>query len=181
MALQQASPKKIYIRVDWPWVYDYTISNIPTTDSNVYVNVAKSRLTIQSVKFKFTATYSSGRACYVLISSNESNTNRYWLSFWVNSWGFASSITIRGRLWGSDTYYREIASSISWSYNIEYTISRDGNCSVTYNWNTTNYTATWTELTVIQTIMNLSNMNVYSAQYWSILTWNKVDVEVTYS
>lgn len=163
-------------------VWEYTISNIPTTDTNVYVNVARSWKTIQSVKFKFTATYSSSKACYVLISSNNSNTNRYWLSFWVNtSWSFASAISIRGRLWGSDSYYRQITSSISWAYNIEYTISRDGNCVVKYNWNTTNYTATWTELTVIQTIMNLSNMNVYSADYGGLLSWNKVDVEVTYS
>ena len=163
-------------------VWEYTISNIPTTDTNVYVNVARSWKTIQSVKFKFTATYTSSRACYVLISSNNSNTNRYWLSFWVNtSWSFASVISIRGRLWGSDTYYRQIASSISWAYNIEYTISRDGNCVVKYNWNTTNYTATWAELTVIQTIMNLSNMNVYSADYGGRISWNKVDVTVTYS
>jgi hypothetical protein len=29
--------------------------------------------------------------------------------------------------------------------------------------------------------MNLSDMNVYVSQKWSAITWNKVDVTVTYS
>jgi hypothetical protein len=166
----------------------YTISNIPTNDSNVYVNVAKSWYTIQSVTFNFTANYASQQDAFFHISSNNSNTNRYWLVFrWHTSterpytWAW---LYVRWRLnWAVDRYFIWwITSWFSTSSNvISYTINRNGNCSITCNWTTTNYTAWTDELNIIQKIMNLSNMNVYSSQSWSIISWNSVSVIVTYS
>lgn len=159
---------------------DYEIANIPTTDTNVYVNVAQSGYTIQSVKFKFTAT---SDWAYVHISWNNSNSNRYWICCGKNTSNVSADLcAIRGRLnWASDTYYRTVSYSRSGTNQIEFYINRDGNCYITVNWTKTTYTAGTAELNIIQTIMNLSNMNVYASQNGACLTWNKVDVEVTYS
>lgn len=161
---------------------NYTISNIPTNDTNIYVNVAQSWKTIKSVKLSFTATYISGQACFPTLSSNNSSSDRYWMSFgyWSN-WNQQQKLAIRWRLnWASDSFYRETAIS-SGTNTVEFIVNRDWNCSYTLNGTTTTYTATGVELNIIQTIMNLSNMNVYCSQTASILSWNKVDVEVVYS
>ena len=164
-------------------VWEYTISNIPTTDTNVYVNVARSWKTIQSVTFNFTVNFVSGQACYIHISSNNSNTQRYGMVIGDYQWSRQNKNGIRGRLSWSDTYYREVSTwfNFSGTTNVIFAINRNWNCSVSYNWTVTSYTATGTELTILQTIMNLSNMNVYASQTASLLSWNKVNVEVTYS
>lgn len=61
-----------------------------------------------------------------------------------------------------------------------FTINRNGNCNIKCNWVSTDYTAWSAELNVIQTIMNLSNMNCYASQYGPAITNNKVDIEVSY-
>jgi hypothetical protein len=164
---------------------DYEIADIPTTDTNVYVNVAQSGYTIQSVTFKFYYIYANAKWAYIHISGNNSNASRYGMvvaPYWVGDgtvW-----LRIRGRLnSGTETIFRTITDwfNSQWNNNIEYTINRNWSCTVNCNWTTTNYTATWTELTDIQTIMNLSNMNVYVYQTAAVLNWNKVDVSVTYS
>lgn len=160
-------------------VWEYTISNIPTTDTNVYVNVARSWKTIQSVTFKFIVNRVSWGGAYIQMSSNNSNTMRYWPILEMDNW-----LRIRWRTSWSDTYFRTITTGYNsgGANNVEFTINRDGTWKVVCNWWITNYTATGSELTIIQTIMDLSNMNVYAAQNASwILTDNKVDVTVTYS
>lgn len=176
----------VYIRTDTPWTVTetYTISNIPTTDTNVYVNVAKSWYTIQSVTFSFTATTSSSKSWWVQISTNNSNSSRYWLTINHNYDGISNSNNIRWRLnWATDTFYRTVSSWFNfWSTNtVVYTINRDGNCTVNNNWTIISYTADSTELNIIQTIMNLSNMNVYAYDTWWAIVWNKVNVTVTYT
>lgn len=168
------------------WVYlrtgrleeNYTISNIPTTDTNIYVNVAKSWATIQSVAFRFIVNWASNNWVYVQMSSNNSNTMRYWPVLESAYW-----LRIRGRTSWSDTYFRTITTGYNsgWVNNVEFTINRDGTWKVVCNWGITNYTATGSELTIIQTIMNLSNMNVYAAQNANMLSGSKVDATVTYS
>lgn len=158
----------------------YTISSIPTTDTNKYISVAKAGYTIQSVKFNFTATWNF---TYVHISSNGSNTNRYGMWCWINLSGYSSSnsCAIRWRLGGvADTYFRTASYDANSSNLIEFFISRDGNCYITVNWVKTEYTAETAELNIITTIMNLSNMNCYASQNWALITGNKVDIEVTY-
>lgn len=167
------------------WVTNYTISNytissIPTSDTNVYINVARSWYTIQRVKFNFSTKW---YGTFVHISSNNSNSSRYWVACWYNTSGYPwDSCAIRWRLWGSDTFYRQ-----EWPYNwnqyntVEFLISRDGNCYISINWTKTSYTAWSSELNIIQTIMNLSNMNCYASQDGANLSWNKVDIEVAYS
>ena len=162
---------------------NYTISNIPTTDSNVYLNVAKSWYTIQSVTFKFTSRLAEAQNTYSWfhISSNSSNRDRYWL---VISWNYWIDNQIRWRLNSSgDTYFRYVTNwYISWwsSNSVEFTIKRNGTWTVNYNWTITTYTADSTELNIIQTIMNLSNMNVYAYdQSWCIV-WNSVGITVEY-
>lgn len=165
----------IYLWID---KLTYTISNIPTTDTNVYVNVWQSWLTIQSVTFRFTVNWASNNWVYVQMSSNNSNTMRYWPVLESAYW-----LRIRWRTSWSDTYFRTITDGyIQGGTNVvEFTINRDGTWKVVCNWTTTNYTATWSELTIIQTIMNLSDMNVYAAQNADMLSGSKVDVTVTYS
>ena len=180
--------KNMYIG-DVREVWEYTISNIPTDDSNVYVNVTRSWKTIQSVKFNLTCSYIQNRNAFVFISSNASNTNRYWFTFrWDTTTVYEytwSWIYIRWRLNNSsdESIFRKIPNWFSTSSPnvIEYTINKDWNCSLTCNWQTTSFTATSSELTMLQTIINSSTMNVYSSQSWSIISWNKVDVIVTYS
>lgn len=161
--------------------YNYTISNIPTNDTNAYVNVAHSWEMIQSVKFNFVTTW---KWAFVHISSNNSNSSRYWVACWYdtsgNLWEYC---TIRWRLNGaSDTWYRQEWPYNSWTSNtIEFYINRDGNCYITVNWIKTTYTAGTAELNIITTIMNLSDMNCYASQNGSLITDNKVDIEVTYS
>ena len=163
---------------------DYTLSDIPTTDSNKYINVAKSWYTIQSVTFSFTATTSSSKSWWVQISTNNSNSSRYWLTINHNAGWYSTNTYIRWRInWNSDTYYRTVSNWFNfWSNNtVVYTINRDGTWIVNNNGTLNTYTATWDELNIIQTIMNLSNMNVYAYdKVWAIV-WNKVNVTVTYT
>ena len=160
------------------WGIQYTIDNIPTDDSNVYVNVWQTWKTIQSVKFSFTFAASTSKWVYVSISSNGSSSDRYG----VSQPEAESIFYIRWRLnWASDTQYRNIPWFVNNSTNtVVFTINRDGNCNITCNWTSTNYTAWTAELNVIQTIMNLSDMNVYGSQNTASISWNKIDVEVEY-
>jgi len=182
MTLYEHSLKNAYIG---EYIYqDYTISNIPTNNSNAYLNVAKSWYTIQSVIFTINATTSSSKCWGVNISTNNSNSSRYWLTINHNNSNFTNSNHIRGRLnWATDTYYRAVSNWFNfWSTNtVVYTINRDGNCTVNNNWTIISYTAGSTELNVIQTIMNLSNMNVYWYDTWWCLVWNKVNITVVYT
>ena len=166
------------------WVTNYTISNytlssIPTSDTNKYINVARSWYTIQRVKFNFSTKW---YWTFVHISSNNSNSYRYWVACWYNtSQAYWESCAIRWRLWGSDSWYSQATPYNSWTSNtIEFYINRNGNCYISINWTKTSYTAGSSELNVIQTIMNLSNMNCYASQDGSLITWNKVDIEVSY-
>lgn len=156
----------------------YTISNIPTTDSNVYVNVAKSWYSIQKVIFSLSFNATTSNWAYCSISWDNSNNNIYGIS----QPEAESTFYIRWRLnWASHTQYRKIPWFVNNSLNtVVFTINRDGNCNIICNWTSTNYTAWTAELNVIQTIMNLNNMNCYASQKWSPIVWNKVDVEVTY-
>lgn len=176
----------VYIWTDTPWTVTetYTLSNIPTTDTNKYINVAKSWYTIQSVTLKFTIKLSGAYWWWVQLSSNQSNISRYWTAFWYEGW---STWFVRWRInWASDTVYYYISSILNFNNtnnNIEFYINRDWSWYVTNNWTTITHTATWAELNVIQTIMNLSNMNIYAWHNgsWATIVWNKVDVTVTYT
>lgn len=162
-------------------VENYTLSNIATNDTNKYINVAKSWYTIQSVKFNFITTW---KWTFVHISSNNSNSSRYWVACWYNTSGnLWEYCTIRWRLNGaSDTWYRQEWPYNSWTSNtIEFYINRDGNCYISINWTKNSYTAGSAELNIIQTIMNLSNMNCYASQNWSLITGNSIDIKVTYT
>ena len=162
-------------------ISSYTISSIPTSDTNKYINVAKSWYTIQSVKFNFSTKW---YGTFVHISSNNSNSSRYWVACWYNTSGYTwDSCAIRWRLNGaSDSWYRNVTPYNGQQQNtIEFLISRNGNCYITVNWTKTSYTASSSELNIIQTIMNLSNMNCYASQNGANLSWNKVDIEVAYS
>ena len=161
-------------------ISSYTISSIPTSDTNKYINVARSWYTIQSVKFNFSTQWNW---TFVHISSNNSTSYRYWVACWYNtSQTYWDSCAIRWRLWGSETWYRNITPFDRQQQNtVEFFISRNGNCYITVNWTKTSYTASSSELNVIQTIMNLSNMNCYASQDGANLSWNKVDIEVAYS
>lgn len=170
----------IYMWRDNTVTESYVLDNIPATDTNKYINVAKSWFTIQSVKFNFTATW---EWTFVHISSNNSNTNRYGIACGYTASGTIwDSCAIRWRLnWASDTWYRQVAYSRNSTNEIELYINRDGNCYVKINWNETTYTAWTSELNIITTIMNLSNMNCYASQDGALITWNKVDIVVTYT
>ena len=162
-------------------VENYTLSNIATNDTNKYINVAKSWYTIQSVKFNFITTW---WWAFVHISSNNSNSSRYWVACWYNTSGnLWEYCAIRWRLNGaSDTWYRQEWPYNSWTSNtIEFYINRDGNCYISINWTKNSYTAGSAELNIIQTIMNLSNMNCYASQAWSLITGNSIDIKVTYT
>lgn len=192
--LWSSEPNKIYvwssaIKEAYVWdvkvrprgVENYTLSNIPTSDTNKYINVSQSWKTIQSVKFSFSTQWNW---TFVHISSNNSNSSRYGVACWYNtSQTYWNSCAIRWRLnWASDTWYRQVTQYNRQQQNtIEFLISRDGNCYITVNWTKTSYTASSSELNVIQTIMNLSNMNCYASQDGALISWNKVDIEVAYS
>ena len=169
----------IYMWRDNTVTESYVLDNIPATDTNKYINVAKSWFTIQSVKFNFTATWAW---TFVHISSNNSNRNRYGIACgYTTSGTFWNSCAIRWRLnWASDTWYRQVAYSRNSTNEIELYINRDGNCYVMVNWVKTEYTAGTAELNIITTIMNYSNMNCYASQDWALITWNNVDIEITY-
>ena len=161
----------------------FTISNMNSDNVNYYVNVAKSWYTIQSVKMTFSLSYIYTSAYWCSISSNNSNTHRFWLEFWMNG-ASRTWLRIRWRLnSSSDTYFTQITNWVqtSWSNSIEFTVKRDWTCIVKCNWQTTTYNANSEALNIIQSIMNLSNMNVYGS-WWSnkIIDWWKMDVEVTY-
>lgn len=186
--------KRILIHQNWqekqvrPWVTEtYTISNIPTNDTNIYVNVAKSWKTVDTITFNAVVNYVSEKDCFMFIASNASNTNRYWLQYRARSntdWAYTGTwLYIRWRLnWWSESVFRKSTNWYSTSSNtISYTINRNWSCSFTCNWQTTSYTATGSELTMLQTIINSSSVTVYSSQEASVISWNKVDATVTYS
>lgn len=159
-------------------VENYTLSNIATNDTNKYINVAKSWKTIQKVVFSLSFYSTTSNWVYCSISWNNSTNNRYWIAqpeAWITFY-------IRWRLnWASDTQYREIPWFVNNSTNtVVFTINRDGKCNIVCNWTSTDYTAWSAELNVIQTIMNLSDMNVYASQKWSAITGNSIDIKVTY-
>lgn len=160
---------------------NYVIENIPTNDANAYVNVSQSWMTIQSVKFNFTVA-SATRYASATISSNNSTRDKYQLLTWTNNswtWGW-NYIGVRWRLSNAwETYWRYWQQPNT-TYNVEWFISRDGNCYLKINDTTNTYTAWAAELNVIQTVMNLSNMNVYASQVGNLLSWNKEYVEVEY-
>lgn len=180
MTLVQTELKKLYIW-DTPikrvtirplqTQVSYTISDIPTTDTNKYVLVWAAN----SVKFNFTFTaWSTWAWVYAHISWNNSNSIRYWLAYNKSD----NSFIIRWRLsWTSDTKYRNVSGfNSSWTNEVERTINKNWECNIICNWTSTDYTAWTAELNVIQTIMNLSDMNVYWAQTWSYISWNSISI-----
>lgn len=173
MTLVQKEVKRITMR-PLQTEASYTISNIPTNDTNKYVLV----WAVNSVKFNFTFTaWSSWAWVYVHISSNNSNSDRYWLSYNKSY----NSFIIRWRLsWASDTTYRNVPGfNSSWTNEVERTVNKNWECNITCNWTSTDYTAWTAELNVLQTIMNLSDMNAYWAQTWSYISWNSISIVAT--
>lgn len=174
----------VYIWTDKRWDETYTITDLPNTNTNKYISIAKSWYVVNSVVFEFTSvwTTNSNNDCYFRISSTNSSVNRYW--WWVmykQSWNTLNVFRVLWRLNNaSDTMFRENTSLISGSWTNTVRLAFDRNSwSYTINWTTTTWTHGTSEKNIVETIMNSSTINAYASRQW----WATIDnltITITY-